>query len=80
MVGYRVVVTTGTLQHADTPEQLIPQWSDHLYNSTSNQQDWLSKLHKLYTLECGCESTNYRIGDFWYDRQIKYRVSEDLNY
>lgn len=65
LVGYRVVVTTGTLHHVDTPEQLIPQWSDHVYNSTSNQQDWLSKLHKQYTLECRCVSTNFRIGDFW---------------
>lgn len=47
VVGYRVVVTTGTLQHVDTPEQLIPQWSDHVDNSTSNQQDWLSKLHNI---------------------------------
>lgn len=65
LVGYRVVVTTGTLHHVDTPGQLIPQWSDHVDSSTSNQQDWLSKLHKLYTLECRCESTNFRIGDLW---------------
>lgn len=25
-------------------------------------------------------STNYKIGDLWYDRQIKSRISEDLNY